>query len=87
PGTEATPKVGNYLALAILTTFLCAPLGVMGIINSSRASNRLLAHDVAGARRASRRSLAWCLAGLVFGLLFLASLSVMAGLCGGSSIG
>ncbi len=72
-------RVRNHLGLSIVATILCAPVGAFGLVYSLRTSDRLARGDVAGARLASRRCRAWCLAATAAGVVLLSVLAAVGG--------
>lgn len=55
----------NYLILSIVATLLCLPLGVMGIINSSKVDGLYAAGDYEAAQRYSNEAKKWSKYGII----------------------
>ncbi|WP_163553741.1 CD225/dispanin family protein [Candidatus Frankia alpina] len=72
-------RVCNHLGLSIVATVLCAPVGAFGLVYSLRTTDRLARGDLAGARLASRRCRAWCLAATAAGVVILGVLAAVGG--------
>ncbi|MBN1880689.1 MAG: CD225/dispanin family protein [Deltaproteobacteria bacterium] len=61
----------NYLAPAIIVMiFCCFPLGIVGLIYSTRVNGLLIAKEYDNARTASRNARMWCWITFAVGIVF-----------------
>ena len=59
------PKPDNNMGWAVLTTFLCWPLGVVSIIYALKVDKLYRAGDYAGALSAAKSARSWAIGGAV----------------------
>ncbi len=71
-GDMPQQKPGNYLILAIITTFFCCQItGVVSIVYAARVNAKWDGGDYAGAEQDSKNAKLWGLIGLIGGGIFL----------------
>lgn len=71
-GNMPQEKPGNYLILAILTTFFCCQItGVVSIVYAARVNAKWDGGDYAGAQEDSKNAKLWGLIGLIGGGILL----------------
>lgn len=82
PGQYRTPmggaQVPNHLVWAILVTLFCfLPTGIVAIVYASQVNSKQSAGDYAGAVEASNKAKTWSIvsvvAGVVFGIIYVAA--------------
>lgn len=79
-GTMPKVKPGNYLVLAIITTFFCCQItGVVSIIYAARVNAKWDGGDYAGAEADSKNAKLWGLIGLIGGGIILLILMIVYG--------
>lgn len=60
----------SYLGWAIVSTICCClPLGIVAIIFATQVNSKWIAHDYAGAYKASQRAQLWTILAIVLGLV------------------
>ena len=62
----------NYLVLAVLSTLICLPFGIVSIIKSTQVERLWLSGDRMGAHKASDDARKWALIGI--GVSFVAGI-------------
>jgi hypothetical protein len=80
PGPDAGPIPRTYRGWAVVTLLVCLPAGIVALVLGARIPGYWAVGDVAGARRTSRTTLAWILAGLGLTLALLAVSGVVTAL-------
>lgn len=74
PGQQGSYPDGqppkSYLGWAIVSTICCClPLGIVAIIFATQVNSKWIAHDYAGAYKASQRAQLWTILAIVLGLV------------------
>lgn len=79
-GNMPQEKPGNYLVLAIITTFFCCQItGVVSIIYAARVNAKWDGGDYAGAQEDSKNAKLWGLIGLIGGGILLLIIGIAYG--------
>jgi hypothetical protein len=66
PTGVAFPEVRSHMFWAVLSAVFCLPTGVIALLYAAAVQGHLNNNDANAAQRASRRALAWVIAGPAF---------------------
>ncbi len=79
PHSHRATRVHDHLALSIVATILCAPIGAVGLVHAIRTADLLTHGDIEAARRRSRLGWTWSWTGAVIGAILVSVLSCAGG--------
>ncbi|KAJ8049452.1 Proline-rich transmembrane protein 1 [Holothuria leucospilota] len=75
---NSMPYIKDYFGLALFVTLCCClPFGIVGLVKSNQVKTRVASGDQQGALEASASAKQWSYAGLTFGLIAYAIVTVL----------